>query len=158
MKALGPNHISVHCYDLAVSQAFYVEVFGLRPMPSFTFSAPVSWLQLGSIQLHLIQTQDPAPRSHHFALEVDDFTAAYLLATELDIRERRIPLFSRVCELPDGGVQMFVRDPAGNLLELTHRDVSSVDRSVVPDLVRLSDLVAQVPAEGTPSLFPPACP
>lgn len=153
MRVVGPNHVSVHCYDLAASTAFYVEVLGLVTVPSFTFSTPVAWVQLGSIQLHLIRTEDPAPRSHHLALEVDDFTAAYLQATELGIREREIPLFSRVCELPDGGVQMFIRDPAGNLLELTHRDVSTVDRSQVPDLVRLADLVDQPDLDPAPSLF-----
>lgn len=94
MRVVGLNHVSVHCYDLAASTAFYVEVLGLVTVPSFTCSTPVAWLQLGPIQLHLIRTEDPAPRSHHLALEVDDFTAAYLQATELGIREREIPVFS----------------------------------------------------------------
>lgn len=157
MRAVAPNHVSIHCHDLDESRAFYVEVLGLEPVPSFTFSAPVAWLQLGAIQLHLIQTDDPAPRSHHLAVEVDDFTAAYLMAERRGIRERSVPLFSRVCELPDGGVQMFVRDPAGNLLELTHRDVGTVDRRQVPELVRLADLVPQAAAPGTASLFTAAC-
>jgi YD repeat-containing protein len=39
--------------------------------------------------------------------------------------------FSRVYELPDGTVQLSVRDPAGNLVEINWPDVTTLDRSVV---------------------------
>lgn len=152
MRAVGPNHVGITAHDLDTSRAFYVEVFGLEPLPSFTFATPVAWLRLGDVQLHLIRSDDAAPRSHHLALEVDDFTAAYRTATARGIRVRDVPLFSRVCELPDGGAQMFVRDPAGNLLEITHRDAGTIDRTQVPDLVRLADLEPQT-STGRPSLF-----
>ena len=46
-------------------------------------------------------------------------------------------------ELPDGSVQMYIRDPAGNLIELDWPDVSTLDRSVFADLKRLDDSVPQ---------------
>jgi YD repeat-containing protein len=46
-------------------------------------------------------------------------------------------------ELPDGSVQMYIRDPAGNLVEIDWPDVSTLDRSLFPDLKRLGDTVPQ---------------
>ena len=50
-----------------------------------------------------------------------------------------------VRELPNGGVQMYVRDPAGNLVELDHRDASTIPRDEVPEYRTLAD---QNPQEG----------
>ena len=44
-----------------------------------------------------------------------------------------------VRELPDGAVQMYIRDPAGNLVEIDWPDISSLDRSVVAAISRLED-------------------
>jgi YD repeat-containing protein len=46
-------------------------------------------------------------------------------------------------ELPDGSVQMYLRDPAGNLIEIDWPDVTTLDRSLFPDLKRLDDAVPQ---------------
>jgi hypothetical protein len=46
-------------------------------------------------------------------------------------------------ELPDGGVQMYARDPAGNLIELDYRDASTIPRDEVPEYRRLADVQAQ---------------
>ena len=48
-----------------------------------------------------------------------------------------------VRELPDGSVQMYIRDPAGNLVEIDWPEVSTLDRSVVTDIHKLSDNVEQ---------------
>jgi hypothetical protein len=42
---------------------------------------------------------------------------------------------------------MYLRDPGGNLVEVNWPDASSLDRSVVTDIVRLVDVVPQ-DAEG----------
>ena len=42
-------------------------------------------------------------------------------------------------ELNDGAVQMYLRDPAGNLVEVNWPDVSTLDRSVVTDIVSIAD-------------------
>ena len=46
-------------------------------------------------------------------------------------------------ELPDGGIQMYVRDPAGNLVELDHPDASTIPQDEVPEYKRLADLRPQ---------------
>jgi YD repeat-containing protein len=45
--------------------------------------------------------------------------------------------------LPDGSVQMYLRDPAGNLIEIDWPDVTTLDRSLLPELKRLADTVPQ---------------
>ena len=46
-------------------------------------------------------------------------------------------------ELPSGQVQLYFRDPAGNLIELNWPDASTLDRSRYPQLRRLVDVVPQ---------------
>jgi catechol 2,3-dioxygenase-like lactoylglutathione lyase family enzyme len=142
MRATGFNHVSVSARDLEESTRFYVEVLGMEKIPTYNFAFPVQYLRLGDLQLHLFERDTPAPEFHHFAVNVDDFEAAYTKARELGIQEEKA-FFSHAYELPDGSVQMYLRDPAGNLVEVDWPDVTTVDRSVVTELKRLEDDVSQ---------------
>ena len=142
MRATGLNHVSIHARDLEESVRFYVEVFGMEPIPTYGFAFPVQYLRLGDLQLHLFERETDAPAFHHIGINVDDFEGAYLRAKELGILERE-SFFEDMYELPDGSVQMYVRDPAGNLVEIDWPDVSTLDRSLFPDLKRLGDTVPQ---------------
>lgn len=138
MRAIRFNHVSIHAYDMEESLRFYIELFGMERLPSPAFSQHVEWLALGSQQLHLFKSDAPAPRNHHIALDVDDFEAAYLKAKERGLLDDDA-FGSSVRELPGGAVQMYIRDPAGNLVELDWPDVSTLDRSVVTTIRRLED-------------------
>jgi YD repeat-containing protein len=129
------THVSVHAYDLEESVRFYMDFFGMQEIPAPDFPTPVRWLRVGDLQLHLFKSENPAPARHHFALDVDDFEAAYLRAAELGIAEEGY--YSDVRELPDGAVQMYVRDPAGNLVEVNWPDVTTLDRTVIPDIRKI---------------------
>lgn len=142
MRATGLNHVSIHARDLEESVRFYVEVFGMEPIPTYDFAFPVQYLRLGDLQLHLFERDTDAPPYHHIGINVDDFEGAYLRAKELRILERE-SFFEDMYELPDGSVQMYIRDPAGNLVEIDWPDVSTLDRSLFPDLKRLGDTVPQ---------------
>jgi YD repeat-containing protein len=144
VRATAINHVSISAPDLDASIRFYTEVFGMERVPAPKFGDhPVVWLRLGDQQLHLFQ-RDGAPRYHHFGIDVDDFEAAYLKIRELEARDDSTYM-AGVRELPGGEVQMYVRDPAGNLVEIDWPDVSSLDRRVVTDIVRLTDVVEQPP-------------
>ena len=129
MHARGLTHVSVHAHDLEESARFYEELFGMEEIPAPDFPFPVRWLRVGDLQLHLFQSEDPAPRTHHFGIDVDDFEAAYRKVGELGVGEGS-GYFSRVYQLPDGAVQLYVRDPAGNLVEINWPDATTLDRSV----------------------------
>ena len=141
MPATGFNHVSVHVLDMDESLRFYTEVFGMERIPSPSFDMPVEWLRLGDQQLHLFERETPAPDFHHIALTVDDFESVYRKARELGIVDRT--LAPDVRELPDGSVQMYVRDPAGNLVEIDWPDAKTLDRSVVTGLRKLADEIPQ---------------
>ena len=142
MRALRFNHVSVSAIDVEESARFYEEVFGMERIPTYTFAFPVQYLRLGEQQLHLFEREADAPLYHHFGIDVDDFEKAYERARELGIQEEKA-FFSHAYELPDGSVQMYIRDPAGNLVELDWPAVTTLDRSRLPDLKRLEDDVSQ---------------
>ena len=67
--------------------------------------------------------------SHHLGLTIDDFESAYAA-----IRARTDVTFGwSLVELPSGQVQLYFRDPGGNLIELNWPDVGTLDRSKYPD-------------------------
>lgn len=142
MRATGFNHVSISADNLDVSVRFYIEVFGLEEIPTPNFAFPVRWMRLGRLQLHLFQRDTEAPKFHHIGLDVDDFEAAYAKAKELGIHDSEA-FFSNIYELPDGSVQMYLRDPAGNLIEIDWPDVTSLDRSALPEIHKLGDSVEQ---------------
>ena len=135
MRARGFTHVSISATDLEESARFYREFFGMEEVPSPDFSGPVRWLRVGDLQLHLFLDEDPAPERHHFALDVDNFEAVYRRAEELGVRDEG--RFSTVRELPDGAVQMYLRDPAGNLVEVNWPDVTTLDRDVIPEIGKI---------------------
>jgi catechol 2,3-dioxygenase-like lactoylglutathione lyase family enzyme len=152
VRATRFTHVSIHAVDLAESLAFYVDVLGMRRVPSPDFEQPVEWLVLGDQQLHLFQRETPAPEYHHLGVEVDDFETAYLLARDRGLFDGGV--FSPdVRELNDGSVQMYLRDPAGNLVEVNWPDVTTLDRTVVTDIHRLADERPQSPEALQARLF-----
>jgi catechol 2,3-dioxygenase-like lactoylglutathione lyase family enzyme len=138
VRATRLNHVSIHAYDMEASLRFYVEVLGMERVPSPDFEVPIEWLQLGDQQLHVFLRDTPAPEFHHIGLDVDDFEAAYLMAVERGAFDGGA-WAPNVRELPDGSVQMYLRDPAGNLVELDWPDVTTLDRSVVTEIRKLED-------------------
>ena len=117
MRAKGFTHVSVHAQDLEESARFYKEVFGMEEVPAPGFPFPVRWLRVGDLQLHLFPSEDEAPRGHHFGLDLDDFEAVYRRANERDAQIKE-GYFSNIYELPDGALQLYLRDPAGNMVEV----------------------------------------
>lgn len=136
METTGFTHVSVSAHDLEESARFYEDFLGMKEVPSPDFPFPVRWLRVGDLQLHLFQSDDPAPAAHHFGVEVDDFEAAYRKANELGVGIGE-GYFSNVYELPDGAVQLYVRDPAGNMVEVNWSDAGTLDRAVVPEIHKI---------------------
>ena len=149
--AVGLNHVSIVARDLDESVRFYVDVLGLELVPTPDFGFPVQWLRAGSLQVHLFVRPDAPPSHAHFALEVDDVVAVYERARELGILDATSFGYA-VAELPGGEAQVYVRDPAGNLLELDHPDGATA-RERIPEMILLAERRPQ-PADGpVPRLF-----
>jgi catechol 2,3-dioxygenase-like lactoylglutathione lyase family enzyme len=127
------NHVSVNARNLPESVDFYVDVIGAKPIPTPNFGIPVQWLALGGTQLHLFERDIEPTSHHHFGVTVDDVEPVYRAAERRDAFDRRA-FGNHLVELPGDVVQLYLRDPAGNLVEV---DQAGVDR--LPD-----DLRAQV--------------
>jgi catechol 2,3-dioxygenase-like lactoylglutathione lyase family enzyme len=102
--------ITVPAGALPDAQAFYG---GLLALPELSASERALVYGLGAdLELHVITGEPADPAAlHHFALEVDDLTAARRLFEDAEhaVQDAR----------PVGGRERcFVRDPFGNLFEL----------------------------------------
>jgi YD repeat-containing protein len=143
MGATRINHVSIVADDLEESARFYEELFGMERLPTAKFPEPVLWLRLGPQQLHLFTSAEdrPTPR-HHLGIDVGDFDALYVKAKErgvLDTRAFGSPLRSH----PAGWVQLYLRDPAGNLVEVNWPDVTTLAAETRADILPLESAVAQ---------------
>jgi YD repeat-containing protein len=143
MTATSINHVSVSANDLDESIQFYEDVLGMQCVPTPNFAFPVQWMRLGGQQLHLFvrENVDP-PAFHHLGLNVDDFEALFWRARKEGLNDNSA-FFSGMYELPDGAVQMYLRDPAGNLIEIDWPDSSSLDARIRDELVPLASTVPQ---------------
>lgn len=130
MAAKGINHVSIVTRDLDESERFYAELVGAERLDSPNFGTPVRWLRVGNVQIHLLQDGNGGGGAGHFGITVDDLASVYERARALDAFD---PFANGhyLWELPDGAVQLYVRDPSGNLVE-----VNAHDASVLPEWVR----------------------
>jgi YD repeat-containing protein len=131
----GFTHVSIGARDLDESVGFYGELFGLEEVPHPDFPFPVRWLRVGGLQLHLFESDGSALPGQHFGIDVGDFEAVYTKASEMGVRVGD-GYFANLYELPDGAVQMYVRDPSGNLIEVNWPDSGSLDRGVVREEIQ----------------------
>jgi catechol 2,3-dioxygenase-like lactoylglutathione lyase family enzyme len=142
VRITGLNHVSISATSLADSVGFYTSVFGMERLPTYTFSFPTQYLRLGDVQLHIFERKTDAPSFHHIGFNVDDLETAYLRARDASLLDG-VPFFSPIYELPDGTVQMYLRDPGGNLIELDWPDATTLDREVFGEIPKLADVVPQ---------------
>jgi len=143
MGATRINHVSIVADSLDESAAFYAELFGMERLPTAKFPEPVLWLRLGRQQLHLFESDRDAPTPRqHVSFDVEDFDAVYAKAKTMGILDSRAfgsPLRSH----PAGWVQLYVRDPAGNLIEIDWPDEKTLSPETRADILPLGDVVAQ---------------
>ena len=134
------NHVALSATDLARSTRFYERLFDCQELPVPDVGFPTVWLSLGDRQLHLFERDTAVPQLHHFAVAVDDFAEACRRAEALGAFEGA-PYGREAYRLPDGTVQLFLRDPDGHLVEVDGAPGSGDAEGV--RIVPLSDLRPQ---------------
>jgi catechol 2,3-dioxygenase-like lactoylglutathione lyase family enzyme len=118
---IGVSHVNVTVPAALETSAkhFYEGVLGLAriPKPEGTRQSMGAWYQLGGMQLHLSVEDDVKNElsDRHVCYQVADIAAA-----SLEFRKGGTAI------IPDprpvsGQSRFFVRDPGGNLLEITQR-------------------------------------
>lgn len=148
------NHVSVNAVDLADSVDFYVDLLGAEPIPTPNFGLPVQWLAIGRTQLHLFQKHLQPTSHHHLGITVDDLEPAYRAAERRNAFDRQA-FGNHLVELPGGVIQMYVRDPAGNLVELDQDGARPLPEDLRAQVRRLGEFHPQNEEQMRGRLFVP---
>ena len=131
-KALKINHVALIVNDLEAACIFYEKELGLEPLPAFLFDYPTAFFKFNDQQqLHLTEWEDAHSFRGHICVQVDDINALFFRMKVLRIID--IQPWGKVRRLPDGAIQMFVRDPSGNLVELSSDPEDFIDPKVFED-------------------------
>lgn len=130
MEIVAINHVTVIVADLEAARSFYTGVLGLEELPVFPFDYPTQFYRINDTQqLHLSEWEDTTSFRGHVCLTVRDFGDAFRVAREQGLIDEQP--WGSVRELPDGAMQMFIRDPSGNLIEISYR--GEVDPAILAD-------------------------
>jgi catechol 2,3-dioxygenase-like lactoylglutathione lyase family enzyme len=132
------NHISIGAKDIDESVRFYSTVFGAERIDTPNFGFPVQWLRLGDLQLHLFKRDAEAPVYHHFAIAVDNFDQVFRATRDQNLHDPNT-MGRHLSELPSGQVQLYMRDPGGNLLDVNCADARTLSEEVRAEMVRLEE-------------------
>lgn len=143
MAALRINHVSIRAIDIEASVQFYTDLFGARPIPTPNFGGILRWLQLGENQLHIFQRGEGWDRDVHFALEVDDFEAVYRKARSMGAHDTVGTWGHHIFALASGVVQMYLRDPANNLVEVVWPSVDTLPPDIAAVVEKRTDKFPQ---------------
>ena len=126
------NHVTLIVDDLEAACAFYEEEFGLEPLPAFKFDYPAQFYRINDTQqLHLTEWEDAPSFRGHVCVRVDDFNTIFhrmKAQGRIDITP-----WGKVRRLPDGAMQMFIRDPSNNLIEISCAPGTPIDPAIFED-------------------------
>ena len=126
------QHVTLLVDALAPARDFYCREFGFTERLVEGLDYPGAFLRINDRQeLHLAELPDRPPSFRgHFCLRVSDWSATFYRMKELGILDVRP--WGRVRELPDGSMQLYVRDPSGNLVEICSEpeDRASIDPAI----------------------------
>jgi catechol 2,3-dioxygenase-like lactoylglutathione lyase family enzyme len=148
------NHVSINALNLEESVRFYEELLGAERIDTPNFGIPVQWLALGRTQLHLFERDLQPTSHHHLGITVDDVEPVYR-AAELRHAFDHDAFGNVLVELPGDVVQLYLRDPAGNLVEIDHHGVERLPDDLRAQLKGLWDFNPQSEENMRGRLFVP---
>lgn len=138
MTALTINHVTIPVRDFDESEQFFADILGAERLISPNVGLPVRWLRVGDGQIHLLHDDGGSRGLAHFGVTVDDLATVYERAR---LRGALDPAVNghHLWELPGGVVQLYLRDPSGNLIEVNARDASALPEHVRADVRAVAD-------------------
>ena len=131
------QHVNVNVDDLDAAIPFYRDVLGLPldDTPDQGFRCQFFRIGSTSQQIHMNEMRDERQFRGHFCLVVPDFMGVFKRAKARNAID--INAWGKVRQLPNGKMQMFVRDPSGNLVEIASTASESIDLAVFQDDLEL---------------------
>ena len=126
------NHVTLIVDNLENAKVFYGEELGLASLPSLPFDYPTEFYRINdSQQLHLTEWEDRPSFRGHVCFTVNTFNALYWRFKEMGCIDTSP--WGKVRQLRDTALQMFVRDPSGNLLEMSAPPGYELDPKILAD-------------------------
>ena len=124
------QHVNVNVDDLDAAIPFYRDILGLPldETPDQGFRS--QFFRIGSTQqqIHMNEMPDQRQFRGHFCLVVPDFMAVFARAKAAGVID--VAPWGKIRQLPNGKMQMFVRDPSGNLIEIASTSSEIIDLAV----------------------------
>ena len=132
--SLRIHHVTLMVDDLERARRFYLDELGLTEPERKDVDYPGAFLVINDRQqLHLAEFPDHPPSYRgHCCLRVSPLLPLYQRMRELGVLD--VSPWGRIRRLPNGSYQCYVRDPAGNLVELTSEPGEEIDPRVFGDL------------------------
>lgn len=132
MKIEQIHHVTVIVDDLEKACEFYENVLGLEPLNTINLDFPAQFYKVNEKQqLHVTEWDDVHSFRGHVCFQVDEFMPIFRRAKAMGILDTAP--WGRTRMLPDGSMQMFMRDPAGNLIEISCRPGTPIDAAIFAD-------------------------
>lgn len=123
MTAIGFNHFNLRAPRELMDElkAFYCDIVGLEQGQRPDLGTPGYWLYAGNqCVLHLSQTRPDETRLTHTATTFDHVAFTCINHAEMETRLKRHNIPFTTGQVPSMGItQLFLKDPAGNGVELS---------------------------------------
>lgn len=127
--SISIQHVNLMVDDLALADAFYAGLLGLERDATPDLGFPAQFYRVGETQqIHVNELPDVHAQRAHFCLRVDDFSGLFARARAQGVVDTET--WGEVRRLPSGVMQAFIRDPSGNLIEISCEADQPVDDAV----------------------------
>lgn len=131
------QHVNISVADLDAAVAFYTDVIGLGLASTPELGFPAQFIAINDYQeIHINEVPDAPPERAHFCLRVADFNGVFRRAKSAGVIDTTTN--GRAKRLASGTIQMFVRDPSRNLVEIACDADQPVDSEILADEVFVS--------------------
>jgi catechol 2,3-dioxygenase-like lactoylglutathione lyase family enzyme len=126
------QHVNVNVDDMDAAIPFYRDILGLELENTPDQGFRCQFFKIGAEQqIHMNEIHDERQFRGHFCLVVPDFMGVFQRAKARNVID--VKAWGKVRQLPNGKMQMFVRDPSGNLIEIASSSRESIDLAVFRD-------------------------
>ena len=140
MAETNIQHVNLSVDDLDAAVAFYTDVIGLGLAATPELPFPAQFVAINDYQeIHINEVPDAPPERAHFCLRVADFNGVFRRAQAAGVIDTVTN--GRARRLPSGTIQMFVRDPSRNLVEIACDADQPVDSDILADDVFVAGTV-----------------
>ena len=126
------QHVNILVDDLRKAIIFYTDIVGLKLDETPDLDFPSQFFKLANgAQIHMNERKDDRPNRAHFCLVCKDFNQIFRRARAAKVIE--VTAWGKIRRIGTGAMQMFLRDPSGNLVEIASRPGDVIDEDILLD-------------------------